>query len=460
MKIKMNFWYPMSSILVLFTALQSCENMLEVDPPINQINAAQVFESVSTADAALSSLYVEMQAYSLINGAYAGTGALLGSYTDELLAYGNTQNYDVDIYKNVQTSENTRIKAVWNTAYKQIYMANAILEGVNNSTALLETDKKRIKGEALFIRSLLYYYLTNIWGDIPYASGTDYVVNQSLAKTSEMEMLLHLKKDLVLANSLLSDTYRSPERIYANRYSAAVLLATVYMDMHQWSDAEVLLKEVKQSPLLVWEPEVSKTFKMTGRHILWQLKPLKPGNATNEATIYHFTTAVPNAYSLSETLVNSFDINDLRRQNWIKTITINQKAYYKPDKYKNISSNSDEYSVVFRLEEVYLLLAESLAQQNKRSEALPNLNAVKQKAGIAVLPENSSKEVILNEILAENRKEFFSEKGIRFLSLKRAVKLEMLKITKPNWQNYHQRWPLPQSELNLNPHLNPQNNGY
>lgn len=460
MKIKMNFWYPVSSIILLFTALQSCENRLEVDPPINQINAAQVFEAVSTADAALSGLYVEMQAYSLINGTYAGTGALLGSYTDELQAYGNTQNYDVDLYKNVQTSENTRIKAVWNTAYKQIYMANAILEGVNNSTALLETDKKRIKGEALFIRSLLYYYLTQIFGDIPYATGTDYGVNQSLAKTSETEMLPHIKNDLLLANSLLSNTYRSPERIYPNRYSAAVLLATVYMDMHQWSDAEVLLKEVKQSPLLVWEPEVSKTFKMTGKHILWQLKPLKPGNATNEATIYHFTTAVPNAYSLSETLVNAFDITDLRRQNWIKTITINQKAYYKVDKYKNISSNSDECSVVFRLEEIYLLLAEALVQQNKRAEALPYLNAVKQKAGIAMVPENTSKEVLLNEILTENRKEFFTEKGIRFLSLKRAAKLETLNTAKPNWQIHHQRWPLPQSELTLNPRLNPQNNGY
>ncbi|WHF51467.1 RagB/SusD family nutrient uptake outer membrane protein [Chryseobacterium gotjawalense] len=448
-------------VLALFLCMiHSCEEALEVNPPINQINANQVFESTSTADAALSSLYAELQAYSLLSGSSSGAGALLGSYTDELVNYSTASNADFDIFSNSMVSTNTKIKSVWANAYKEIYMANAIIEGVNKSTAIADLDKKRIKGEALFVRALIYYYISQIFGAIPYVTTTDYTVNQSLAKTNETELLVKIQNDLSESSSLLNDIYRNPDRIYPNKKTADLLLASVLMTQNHWQDAEILLKGIIQNALYTWQPDLSKTFKMNGKHILWQLKPLQANNATSEALLYYFTTALPNTYTLSDNLFASFDTNDLRKQQWIKTLTINQKNYYRTDKYRNISANTDEYSIVFRLEETYLLLAESLAQQDKKTEALTYLNAVKAKAGITATPVSATKEQILSEIINENRKEFFTEKGIRFLSLKRAGKLNGLLSTKPNWKTYHQNWPLPNSELLLNPHLNPQNDGY
>jgi hypothetical protein len=109
---------------------------------------------------------------------------------------------------------------------------------------------------------------------------------------------------------------------------------------------------------------------------------------------------------------------------------------------------------------VYLLLAEALAQQNKISEALPYLNTTRQRAGIASLILPISKETFLNEVLLENRKEFFTEMGHRFLDLKRLNQLNSLFPAKPNWKEFHKVWPIPQKDILLNPNLNPQNNGY
>lgn len=450
-----------SALIVMLSVLTSCEQRLEVNDPIDQISSAQIFESVNTADAALSHLYTEIQAYSLFSGGSSGAGVLLGAYTDDLINNDAfNQNAGADLFNNVQGNSNTSIKTAWTNAYKEIYTANAIIEGIEKSTAIAEPDKKRIKGEALFLRTLIFFYLHQLFGDIPYPTTTNYTVNQSLPKTPESEALRLIRKDLEESVNLLNDQYRNAERIYPNKKTAQLFLATVLMTQNQWSDAEILLREVVPSTLYVWENDPVKTFKKTGKHILWQLKPLQNNYATSEALLYYFSSGVPNTYTVANSLVNSFDAADLRRQNWMTKITTNQTAYYRVDKYRNITNNTDEYSIVFRLEEAYLLLAEALAQQNKLSAAIPYLNKVKQKAGIALTPESTPKEQLLTEILKENQKEFFAERGIRFVTLKRAGRLNELVATKPNWKEHHRYWPLPISELLLNPNLNPQNNGY
>lgn len=460
---KLPFFYIClaGSAIMMCGLLSSCDNLLDVRSPIDQINSAQVFESTSTADAALSNLYAELQYYSLLNGGSGSAGALLGTYTDELISYDEYNNdADRDLYNNVQQASNTSIKTFWSNAYKEIYLANSILEGVESSTAIPENDKKRIRGEALFVRSLVLYYLTQVFGDIPYPTSTDFVINQSLPKMSESQMLAVLTDDLTETVSLLNDQYTNPERIYPNRKTAQLVLATVLMTQKKDAEAEPLLKEIVQNSMYVWEGDLSKTFKKNGKHIMWQLKPLNAGDATNEAVLYYFEDALPYTYTLSNTLYNSFASNDLRRTQWIKALTIDQATYYRSDKYVNTIGNSDEYSIVFRLEEAYLLLAEALVNQNKLGEALPYLNAVKEKAGIDLSPAGSSKEQLVKALIDENRKEFFTERGIRFLSLKRAGRLNDLLPSKPNWKDYHLVWPIPRTELLLNANLNPQNNGY
>jgi hypothetical protein len=63
--------------------------------------------------------------------------------------------------------------------------------------------------------------------------------------------------------------------------------------------------------------------------------------------------------------------------------------------------------------------------------------------------------------MIERRLELFTEFGHRFFDLKRTGRLEQeLSIVKPQWKKINQLLPLPESELVLNPNLNPQNDGY
>ncbi len=441
--------------------LASCENLVEVNDPTNQLGTGQVFEDVQTANAAQAGLYADLRDQSVISGAgYYATSTLVDSYADDLDCYNNDQNGAMDIYRNQQQETNTMIASIWNTAYKQVYFANSIIHGAENSTALSAADKNRLKGEALLVRSLLYFYLQQLFGDIPYTASLDYEYNRSLSKTGSAMLLEQLELDLKEAVSLLEDNYRDAERIYPNRKVAELVLSRVYLTEHKYQQAEQLAKEILQSPLYQFQPDLNEVFHNTGSHILWQLSPQNSGDATIEASFYYFSDAAPNAYTLTPALVSSFADNDQRKQAWMAKVSFNGSSWYRPYKYKNLSgTNTDEYSVVFRLEEVYFILAEALAKQNRLDEALPYLNATRERAGLSALTSLSA-EGFMNELLAEKRREFFSEFGHRFFDLKRLGRLDELKAVKTNWTGFKSLWPLPQNELLLNTNLFPQTPGY
>lgn len=448
--------------ILFLGALLSCEDLVEVDAPSNQLGTEQVFEDVQTANAALAGLYAELRDQSVISGAgYYTAGTLAGSYADELDCYISDQNKVLDIYLNQQHETNTVIASVWETAYGQIYYANSVIYGAEHATALTDDDRASLRGEALFLRSLIYFYLQQLFGDIPYTTSLDYEYNRSLSKTAAAAVLEQLVPDVTAASSLLTDDYHDAERIYPNRKAAQLLLARIYLLQGEWVLAEQTAEGILQSPLYQFQPDLSEVFHKTGTHILWQLKPENSGDATREASFYYFTGAAPNAYALTGDLLSSFAANDLRRQAWMAAVTVNGSSWYRPFKYQNRTNgtNANEYSVVFRLEEVYFILAEALARQNRLDEALPYLNATRQRAGLDALTSLPA-ESFWEELLAEKRREFFTESGHRFFDLKRLDRLNELNGTKPNWEDHKSVWPLPQNELLLNPNLNPQNTGY
>ena len=242
---------------IIIVILWSCEKSIDVDFPNTQIDVTQVFENVSTADGALSNLYAEMYSFSVLNGGTAGSGALLGSYTDDLNCYmAASLGGAPDIFYNQQLSSNSVIKNSWANSYKQIYLANSIIIGVDASSGIATKDKNRIKGEALFLRSLIYFYLTQMFGDVPYTTTTDFTINQKIGKMNDIEVLTTIHNDLMLSIDLLEDNYRNTDRIYPNKKAAEMMLAIVCMQENKWSQAENLLKDIKSNSLYAWEPDV------------------------------------------------------------------------------------------------------------------------------------------------------------------------------------------------------------
>lgn len=454
-------------LLTLFLGLalgiNSCDSFVEVDLPKAQLTSVTVFQDVATANAALSDIYSKIRDRGLLTGTAYGISNQLGNYADELTSYGAPADPTLDFYKNSLLPSNTAVASFWSTTYNQIYAANAIIEGVQASTALSADDKKYLEGEALFIRALLHFYLVNLFGDIPYITTTDYRSNSVVSRMPTHEVYVNIIGDLEASANQLPEEYTNSYRIRPNKYVAKALLARAFLYQGKWAEAANAASAVLNTTgLYVWEEGIDNVFLKESTETLWQLMPAASGKNTDEAATFVFFSGPPPLVALSEDLVNSFDSNDLRKSHWIANVTNGTSTWHHANKYKEFSftASSREFSIVLRLAEQYLIRAEARAKQGDLIGAKEDLNKIRLRAGLTETIAVSQQQII-EAIGQERRWEFFTEYGHRFFDLKRSGTINnTLTGLKPGWDSTDVLFPLPQTELATNPNLRPQNLGY
>jgi hypothetical protein len=453
----------MSFVLVLTMGFYSCDSFVEVDLPKSQLTSVTVFEDVATANAALLDIYAKIRDKGILAGTPYGISNQLGNYADEITSFGDPADPTLDFYANNLLPSNTTILDLWSTTFNQIYAANAIIEGVNASTALTPADKNRLLGEAYFIRALLHFYLTNLYGDIPYVTTTDYKANGSLSRTTSNKVYEQIILDLETSENLLSEEYSNPDRIRANRYVPKALLARVFLYKGKWAEAANEASAVlSNTSLYALGNDIDAVFLKESKETIWQLMPATAGKNTDEANTFIFFSGPPPSVALSEDLISSFDSNDLRKTHWITSVTDGTTTWHHAYKYKeyNFTASSVEYSIVLRLAEQYLIRAEARAQQGDLIGAKEDLDKIRLRAGLAGTATVTQQQ-ILTAIGQERRWELFTEYGHRFFDLKRSGTIDnTLVAVKQGWNSTDALFPLPQSELAVNPNLLPQNPGY
>ncbi|OXG03658.1 SusD-like starch-binding protein associating with outer membrane [Flavobacterium araucananum] len=451
------------SCLILFTiVVSSCDNFVEVDLPGSQLTANTVFEEKATANAAMTDIYSKIRDAGVLTGSASGLSHLLGNYTDELKFYGDPQNSTVAFYNNSLIASNTEIKGLWDSSYNQIYAANAVIEGIDKSVHLPQADKKQLKGEALFVRALLHFYLTNLFGDVPYLTSTDYQQNSTVKKRSVTMVYTSAKEDLELAIQLLPENYVGEDRVRPNKYAAHALLARIDLYAGLWDEASNEASAVlNNTGLYTNQVGLDEIFLKESTTTIWQLAPGFARGNTLESITFNFTSGPPPLSALNDSFMSAFNNNDLRKTHWIKAVTDGTKTWYHPFKYKySDTESSREYSIIFRLAEIYLIRAEARAQAGELIGAKEDLNKIRNKAGLGDTLAGTQSE-ILDAILHERQMELFTEFGHRFFDLKRVGKIQsVLSIAKSGWDTRDVLFPIPEVELNLNPNLKPQNSGY
>lgn len=459
MIMKKLYIYKLGLVLAILSLITSCEDIVEVDLPNDQINTEDVYKDITTTKGALSHLYSSLRETSLFQGGSNGLGYDLGKYTDQL----NSFSHNDALFENLISPINSPTNLYWSQAYTNLYAINAFIEGLSQSTVIEESVKNSLLGEAYFLRGLYYHYLTQLYGDIPYVTSTNYKINTSIKKTPYQEVLNLVEVDLKTALNLISLDYRNAERLYPNQGVVELLLAKNYLLQKRYDLAELYANKVLNNSLYHLELDINKVFKKNATSTIWQLSPATLGNpntTTYEASKYIFTNLPPVDVTLSRSLLNIFEPQDLRLQYWTKEVTNGVDSYSHAYKYKNNSNNTDEYSIVFRLEEAYFTLAEALAYQVRVPEAVTVLNQIRTKRGLLPLAMNLNQTDFITELVAEYQREFFTEHGHRFFDLKRNNRLDDLKLIKPNWEDKHQLLPIPESEILMNPNLKPQNDEY
>lgn len=134
------------------------------------------------------------------------------------------------------------IESSWIASYETIGAANTLLSRIDAVDFTDNTVKDRIKGEALFVRSLVYYHLAVIFGNIPLevaevTSPASYKPEQ----VSAAEVYTQITADLATAEGLLPTDGR------ISTYAASALLGRVYLQAGNAASAVTPLQRVVDS---------------------------------------------------------------------------------------------------------------------------------------------------------------------------------------------------------------------
>lgn len=466
--------------VLISISITGCKKLVEVNSPVTSTSANLVFSSDATAAAVLTGIYANMSRPG-INDISAGPRSL--SYfgalsSDEMKLYPLAISRDVLYYTNALSAV-TINDGFWESFYPQIFIANSAIEGLNKATGLTSTVKSQLLGEAKFLRAFFYFYLVNLYGDVPLVVSTDYQVNSKMPRTLKTEVWAQITADLKDAQGLLSDNYLSGDiysttgdRVRPTKWAASALLSRAYLYQQKWTEAQTAATTVIANTAMYDTVSLNDVFLGNSKEAIWQLQPVNVGWNTEDAKLFIIPSTGPsgdNPVYLSNFLLNSFENGDNRKTSWIDSVIVGGTTYYYPYKYKSATLNDpvSEYQMVLRLGEVYLNRAEARAQQNNLAGAIADLDVIRKRAGLPLIANTNpgiSQSALIDKILHERQVELFSEWGHRWLDLKRTgiVDAVMSVVTSQKggtWNTAWQWYPISQDQLNKNPFLK-QNDGY
>jgi hypothetical protein len=453
------------SRLVIYGSLffiASCKKFVSIPPPDSQLESIVIFDNDQTAVSAVTGLYsmIGLSNTTFING---GITLYSGAAADEI--YSTAPNTDIDPFftNSISPSHANLFSKLWRPAYNNncIYSANSTIAGLNQSSKLSDSLKQQLIAECKVIRSLAYFYLVNLFGDVPLVTTPDFSTNALLGRTATPLIYEQLATDLSSAFTVLHTNYPTANRARVNKWTVAALLARIYLYQKDWAHAEYYSNLVIISGTYSLNSSLNAVFTSTSSNeTIWQL--IRDSNPTSDgATFIPASTTTKPTYTITTNLLNAFMAGDLRKNAWLAKNTISSIDYYYPNKYKSrLATQAIEYQILFRLAEQYLIRAEARAQQNNLAGAASDLNMIRNRAGLGNTSANTQS-TLIDAILAERRLEFCFEMGHRWLDLKRTGKADAVlqPIKGSNWQSTDVFFPIPQSEIDKNPNLT-QNPGY
>lgn len=379
--------------------------------------------------------------------------------------------------------------------YRVIDRANRIFVALPDAPSEGAADdelKKKIRGEALFLRAyshfeLFRYYCKNY---DPAGLGMIYMTEPSLEPKERENMGPYFEKilaDIKEAKSLLKDDYTDIYR--ANRLAVVALHARVALYMKNWNEAITNASEfISNRPLAsktefadIWKDKsnaeqvfkISRTTASSSR-VGSIFRGLFTKNAAGALVAPASISWIP-----SDKLWNMYDqANDVRFASYLVDEEILKKINGKPSKilnkyagsgYATTNENVNDLKI-FRTAEMYLIRAEARAEAGTVSganSAESDLNALRAARIKGYTNATfSSKDAVISAIMDERFKELALE-GHRFWDLKRrGLPVQRLDSDAPSAagktlpaNDFRFVLPIPNEEKLANP-LIQQNEGY
>ncbi|MDR3250170.1 MAG: RagB/SusD family nutrient uptake outer membrane protein [Tannerella sp.] len=491
------------AFLILPVLLASC-NELDLEP-VNGIDIEKFYRSDNDAILAVNGVYaalVESQSVVLAwcidlgsdvsqNGTSMpeGSGAELSAFQFNAL---NQHTY-----------------WAWGDNYYGIGNATTLIDKLNNPQTTVSDDiRRRVRGEASFLRAFYYFSIVQMFGDIPLIEESSFNAGIDAERNGRHQVYEFIVKDLKNAISDLSDypttdAYGTNDKGRVSQQSAYGLLAKVYL---VWAQTDGV-----DNPNEKYDGAIENANRVTGFsleetfHGNWEkdnrygkemlfsanyvVSQESFGDGGNHLTHCAFSTGfsdeqTPHVLVSDRTFFDRFDDRDQRKLATFLTHAVNpdngETTVYTLPRYAKYvdltapatsSKNRELSASILRYAEVLLVKAEAINERFKQpdADAYEAINKVRRRAFRVGEFDNGTATVTADEIELKNldyrgfqqalRRERLFELTyeqvrwydlVRWKVLIKTVKRVSTSNKNTNVSAIHYRFPVPESQRDLN----------
>jgi len=367
-------------------------------------------------------------------------------------------------------NDNSFVNSVWLDGYEVINQANNVLANLDKVAA---GDKDRTEGEAKFLRGMTYFDLVRVfgkaWNDgdpatnpgVPIVLTPTTVINSSsyVARSSVSAVYQQAIADLSDAEAKLPEdnTY------FANKYSAAAILARLYLQKGDYPNAITEASNVISPGAFSLNDNYIDEFPtpdFTGDHVTAVHLDNTPEDIFSlQVTTQQGTNSLNTYYASSNdggrgdahivpSFVNIFEEGDTRAELYQYDDPTDNTTTFRCHKFDNVDGNVH----VIRLAELYLIRAEANLRNGSTTGDTPanDVNVIRERAGVSDMDA-----VTVADVLTERKRELAFEGGFFFHDAKRTGQ----NIGSLTYNSPKLVFPIPLQDINANPKL-VQNPGY
>jgi len=500
-----------SLALILVSTLFACTDLEE--EPVGLLAPESMFQTPKDVETAIMGAYGRMATEKYYGRKLVLTLLLRGDMGDIGNLGTPSRRQEVNGFTSGSTSG--MVSNFWPMSYEIISASNAALDGADRISGN-ETAINELKGEARFIRGFVYYHLVRLFGEVPYIDTfvTDPSAVKEISKSSVEEIYAGIIADFEFAKENLPDIQPNETRSRPSKGTAAGYLASVALTLKDYpkaaQEAEWVINNKGNFDIDLMA-DYQDCFNATianglkehlftvdfaaahsaggGQGTDW-MAPITGISGTDDKG---WSVCVP-----SMAVYNDWDDRDYRKSVAFQTTALvggvevpytdpsfNAHNVYRPHiaKFRRYPGNnrgdggySDNNYPGMRYAEVLLIAAEALNEiSGPTPSALGYVNQIRERARNAAGTMNTFPADVagglsqdeFRDLIIEERRLELSFEFKRWYDIKRLnIGDEVFKG--PNSLEPHSNFnasrdyllALPQTELDINPNLLPQNNGY
>lgn len=480
------------SILFFITFFNfSCKESFFDLYPTDQLTEGVFFKNSDDFETMLN------DGYRLLRSAYLNHYVIGDVAADDAYNHKNNNNVDhITINESNVSSDNGVLGSIWNGSYQLISRTNLVLDNIDQ-VEMNESLKTRYKGEAKFLRALIYFNLVRIFGDVPLVLSDISSPKESFNYTREStdNIYTQIIKDLQDSKGWLPDSYSDNSDVgRATSMAARSLLGHIYLTRKDYGKAVEMFQEVINSnvhSLLAQYQDIFDAAYSNNEEIIFAIQyargmdpaqgnPLVYRAWPNESVGDHPLLRLGGGYFLmTDDLDSAFEEGDLRKvMNNYDFISGYERKYVFTRKYWDIHmvdklDSGCDY-IIYRYADILLMLAEAQNELNHPDEALKYLKLVRNRAGLETDDNLGTSQSLMRLAIEKERRIELNNEGHRWFDLVRTDRF--IPVMNAHFQNntldhhqigtncsveeYELIFPLPFFEVNLNPEKLEQNPGY